>query len=188
MTPATPGSPGVDAGEGQGVVIGMGGNVGAVVGTFLGALAGLEALGVQVRGTSRLYGSRPLGPAQPDFVNAAVLCGWSAPLDALLAVTQRLEHDAGRVRAERWGPRTLDLDILHAGSVVLHSPTLTVPHASLREREFALRPLLDLVPNLRDPESGRLYRDILAELGPQGVWELADPAWPKALPASGVAR
>lgn len=170
------------------VVVGMGGNVGAVVGTFLTALDRLDEQGVQVEAVSRLYGSRPLGPEQPDFINAALRCRWAPPLDELLCLLQGLEHALGRVRTIRWGPRTLDLDILYAEGRWAASPTLTVPHVALGEREFALRPLLDVVPDARDPRTGRPYRDVLIELGSQGVWEFSDPAWPKALPAGGVAR
>lgn len=188
MMGATGGSPEAGGGDRPPIVVGMGGNVGAVAATFRRALAELVQQGVRVGGVSRLYGSRPLGPEQANFVNAAVLCHWHAPLPELLGVLQELEHTHGRERTVRWGPRTLDLDILFAGPVTSSAPELVVPHAALAEREFALRPLLDLAPDARDPRTGRLYRDVLTELAPQGVWELADPAWPKALPESGVAR
>jgi 2-amino-4-hydroxy-6-hydroxymethyldihydropteridine diphosphokinase len=98
---------------------------------------------------SSLYASKPMGPQdQPDFINAVVEIETSlAPL-ALLAVCQQLEQDAQRVRLRRWGERSLDVDLLLYGDQQISLPTLTVPHAGIRERNFVLVPLAELNPSL----------------------------------------
>ena len=99
---------------------------------------------------SPLYRSQPMGPAdQPPYINGVSTFDTSlAPL-ALLDALQAIEQSEGRVRKdERWGPRTLDLDILLYGSLVMEDPRLTLPHYGMKQREFVLYPLADLSPNL----------------------------------------
>lgn len=107
---------------------------------------------------SRLYGSRPLGPAdQPDFVNAAA--GVLTQLDprALLVELRALEQAAGRpAERERWGPRVLDLDLLVYGRERRSDPDLILPHPGIVERAFVLYPLADIAPDLDVPELGRV--------------------------------
>ena len=94
---------------------------------------------------SPFYRSRPMGPQdQPDFVNGVVLLETALPPHELLDHLQRLEQDHGRVRLRRWGPRTLDLDLLLYGDQVIATDRLTVPHPGLTERDFVLRPILDI--------------------------------------------
>jgi 2-amino-4-hydroxy-6-hydroxymethyldihydropteridine diphosphokinase len=140
---------GVTVGVNVGVIVGVGGNVGdpdAIVRRFGDARAALAALGA-VR-SARLYRSAPLGPAQPAFFNTAVRIALAdAQPDELIATLLELEHLLGRRRADevRWGPRTLDLDVLVWGARQIRMPTLDVPHPRLAERKFALAPLVDLV-------------------------------------------
>jgi len=99
---------------------------------------------------SSFYSSGPMGPAdQPDYVNAvARIHTRLAPL-ALLDLLQRIELEQGRVRKdERWGPRTLDLDLLLYGEQVINLPRLIVPHYGMKEREFVLLPLAEIAPAL----------------------------------------
>ncbi|MDR1219385.1 MAG: 2-amino-4-hydroxy-6-hydroxymethyldihydropteridine diphosphokinase [Treponema sp.] len=100
---------------------------------------------------------------QPRFLNTAV-CGWyeGAPR-VLLSVIHDVEASCGRNRAEerRFGERTLDIDILLFGGLVMSEPDLEIPHPRLAERAFALIPLLALLPDAKDPRSGASYRDIL---------------------------
>ena len=131
------------------VVIGLGGNVGTeaeIVQRFGDARAALEALGA-VR-SARLYRSAPLGPAQPAFLNTAVRIALDgAQPDELIATLLELERLLGRRREveARWGPRTIDLDVLVWGARVIRTPALEVPHPRLIERRFALAPLVDLL-------------------------------------------
>jgi 2-amino-4-hydroxy-6-hydroxymethyldihydropteridine diphosphokinase len=154
------------------VVVGMGGNLGDVSGRFAGAIAQLDQL-YGVIAVSALYRSAPIGPSQPAFLNAALLVRYAGDLHDLLDQLHQLEAAAGRERRERWGPRTLDLDILWAGSSTVGDSVLTVPHAALRERRFALLPLLDLVPGATDPRDGTRYASLVADLETQGVEVLA---------------
>lgn len=128
------------------VVVGLGSNLGDRLGTLREAVARLRAV-ADVRALSRVYATAPIGPPQPDYLNAAALVEWNAPLEDLLTALLRIEHDMGRVRRERWQARTLDLDILWSDGPPIDSPSLTVPHARLHERAFAVLPLLDVAPD-----------------------------------------
>lgn len=107
---------------------------------------------------SPFYCTKPLGPQdQPDFLNAVVALDTSLPPEQLLDHTQAIERNQGRVRKEqRWGPRTLDLDIMLYGSQVITTDRLTVPHYGLKEREFMLYPLADIAPDLIFPDGEAL--------------------------------
>lgn len=104
---------------------------------------------------SSLYASAPLGPAdQPDFINAVAAIETRLDPETLLTRLQDLERAAGRIRTAdglRWGPRVLDLDLLLYGQLCLHTPTLTLPHPGIGRREFVLRPLLEIAPDLTIP-------------------------------------
>lgn len=145
------------------VVIGLGSNLGDRRALLLRAAGEVERLGTGVV-ASALYETQPVGPPQPMFLNAALALDTTleplALLDALLDIERRL----GRVRRQRWGPRTIDLDILWSDAGVFDSPRLTVPHPELRRRAFALRPLLDVAPDAADPREGVSYRRVLATL------------------------
>lgn len=105
---------------------------------------------------SSLYRSAPLGQAdQPDYINAVAMLDTRLPARQLLIELQAIERIHGRVRgAERWGPRTLDLDILLYGDMQLESEELTVPHPRLAERSFVLYPLCEIAPDLEIPGLG----------------------------------
>lgn len=146
----------------------------------LGAAAARLATcpGVAVLRRSSVYGSPPLGPAQPDFLNAALEVATAlAPAD-LLAACKEIERALGRVPGLRWGPRPIDLDLLLADEIVA-LPQLQVPHLELHRRAFALMPLCELAPEAVHPVLGRRLADLLADLGSQGVERVG------ALPADG---
>jgi 2-amino-4-hydroxy-6-hydroxymethyldihydropteridine diphosphokinase len=122
---------------------------------------------------SSLYETRPLYVTdQPLFLNAAVEGRTSLTPDALLDGLQSIEKALGRDRSKerRMGPRTLDLDVLLFGREVIESPRLTIPHPRLAERAFALIPLLELAPDLRDPRTRLPFAEALARIGDQGVY------------------
>ncbi len=122
------------------------------------ALVELDRLPLTRRlAASRLYASRPLGPQdQPDFINAVALLETHLSPLALLDQLQALEQRHRRVRARRWGPRTLDLDLLLFDDSMLALPRLVVPHPELRQRAFVVMPLLELAPQLVLPNGERL--------------------------------
>ena len=111
---------------------------------------------------SPFYRSKPLGPQdQPDYLNAAVALETSLAPEELLNHTQRIELQQGRVRkAERWGPRTLDLDIMLFGNEVINTERLTVPHYDMKNRGFMLWPLFEIAPELVFPD-GEMLREVL---------------------------
>jgi 2-amino-4-hydroxy-6-hydroxymethyldihydropteridine diphosphokinase len=158
------------------VVIGLGANLGKPELELRRAARELAGWGERVQ-VSKLYRSAPVGgPPQPDFLNAALRLLSPEPPRRLLERLLALELVAGRVRRERWGPRSLDLDILWVAGLQLHEPDLIIPHPRLRVRAFALRPLLDVAPDAVDPGDGSAYTRVLAELGSTGV-EVVAGAW-----------
>ncbi|MCA2014914.1 2-amino-4-hydroxy-6-hydroxymethyldihydropteridine diphosphokinase [Vibrio tritonius] len=131
----------------------------------------------RVTAVSSLYSSTPMGPQnQPDYVNAVVeLETQLSPLE-LLDCTQAIEQNQGRVRkAERWGPRTLDLDIVLYGDHVIDCERLTVPHYGMKVREFVLYPLAEIAPNLQLPD-GTMLSELLTEVPLNGlsIWQNAN--------------
>ncbi|HFV9242916.1 2-amino-4-hydroxy-6-hydroxymethyldihydropteridine diphosphokinase [Enterobacter bugandensis] len=120
--------------------------------------AAVQALGEipqsRIVAVSSFYRTPPLGPQdQPDYLNAAVVLDTALNAETLLDNTQRIELQQGRVRkAERWGPRTLDLDIMLFGDEVINTERLTVPHYDMKNRGFMLWPLFEIAPNLIFPD------------------------------------
>ena len=146
------------------VYIGLGSNLATPIEQLRSALAALAALPqTDLIAQSSFYSSDPLGPAdQPRYVNAvAALDTELSPL-ALLDALQTIELEQGRTRkAERWGPRTLDLDILLFGERLLDEPRLTVPHYHMHARAFVLYPLAEIAPALQLPD-GRALTELLS--------------------------
>lgn len=119
---------------------------------------------------SSFWRTPPYGPPdQPDYLNAAVALDTGLSPEALLDQTQRIEHEQGRVRKDhRWGPRTLDLDIMLFGTLTLDTPRLTVPHYDMRNRAFMLVPLLEIAPEITFPDGTRAG-NILAGLDSRAI-------------------
>ena len=127
--------------------VGLGANIGNPAAQLADALESLDAAEVLVA-VSGVYRSAPIGPEQPEFLNlVAELAVTDGPYE-LLARCQALEAAARRVRRERWGPRTLDVDVLLFGDVAMRDPELQIPHPRMRERRFVLDPLAELAPEL----------------------------------------
>lgn len=124
----------------------------------------------RVVATSSFYRTKPLGPQdQPDYLNAAVALETTLTPEELLTHTQRIELEQGRVRKdERWGPRTLDLDIMLFGSQILNTPQLTVPHYDMKNRAFMLVPLLEIAPDSVFPD-GQSVAAVLETLSRSGI-------------------
>jgi 2-amino-4-hydroxy-6-hydroxymethyldihydropteridine diphosphokinase len=153
-----------------GLVLGLGGNTGDVVGQFEAVARSMAARG-PVR-ASRVYRSAPIGPAQPDFLNAALAIALAVdpPPAELAACVARLERRAGRDRATEipWGPRPLDVDVLVWGDRVGRWDRLVVPHPRLAERRFVLEPLVDLFGEAYVvPGVGRTVGELLAAVADQ---------------------
>lgn len=149
------------------VYIALGSNLASPLTQVNAAIAALGTIpDSRIVAVSGFYRTPPLGPQdQPDYLNAAVALETSLAPESLLDHTQRIELDQGRVRkAERWGPRTLDLDIMLFGDETLATPRLTVPHYDMKNRGFMLWPLFEIAPELRFPD-GETLASVLARLG-----------------------
>ena len=140
--------------------IGLGSNLGDRDATIRAAIASLPG----VVAVSELRETEPVGVVdQPRFLNGAARLETELSARQLLDVLLAVERELGRERRERWGPRTIDLDLLLYGSETIDESGLTVPHPRLHERRFALEPLAELDSELLVPGRGRV-RDLLAEL------------------------
>jgi len=138
-------------------VIGFGANLGDRLGTMRAALAEL-ARAARVERTSHVYATAPVGPPQPEYLNAAALVAWEGTAEGLLEALLAIETKLGRVRGgERFGPRTIDLDVLWIDGLAVEGERLVVPHPRLLGRAFAMAPLLEVAPDARDPRTGEPY-------------------------------
>lgn len=138
------------------VYIGLGSNLAEPKQQITQAIKSLNDIAnSQIIAISSLYGSKPMGPQdQPDYVNAVLALTTSLEPHALLDALQNIEQESGRERKEeRWGPRTLDLDIILFGKHIINTERLTVPHYGMKEREFVLIPLVEIAPTLTLPDN-----------------------------------
>lgn len=128
----------------------------------------LDTLGSTVVAVSDVYETEPVGGpgGQESFLNLVVELDTDLDPYDLLAVCRRLESAAERVREVRWGPRTLDVDVLWIDGVSMDDPELTVPHPRMHQRRFVLAPLAELAPELVDEEDLRLSTGTVQRLGP----------------------
>jgi 2-amino-4-hydroxy-6-hydroxymethyldihydropteridine diphosphokinase len=127
----------------------LGSNLGDRAAMLQLAVSDLAATaGVHVVAVSRVYETAPVGgPEQDDYLNAVVALETDLGARALLEIAQRIEQHAGRVRTVRWGPRSLDIDVLLVGDERVDEPDLQVPHPRMHERGFVLAPLSDVAPD-----------------------------------------
>lgn len=131
--------------------LGLGGNIGDVAAALVHALRRLaETPGVKLCSVSSVYRTPPWGKRdQPPFLNMAALIETTLPARALLGLCLDIERAMGRRRTERWGPRTLDIDILTYDEATVDEPDLKIPHPRIAERAFVLAPLAEIAPHLR---------------------------------------
>ena len=155
--------------------IALGSNLGNSKQQFLDAIEKLSNLAnSRVLARSRLYRTPPWGHVdQPDFLNAVIALETPLLPHDLLDALLDIERQAGRLRnAERWGPRTLDLDLLHVEGYAVNDERLTLPHPHICERAFVLLPLHDVAPDLEIPGRGRVS-DLLRAVDTQGCEAVA---------------
>ncbi len=165
------------------VFVGLGSNLGDSAAILQDAFVALGMLPLtRLLASSRLYRTPAWGvTTQPDFLNAVAMLRTELAPQPLLAALLAIERDAGRVRltdgSDRWGPRTLDLDLLLYGEQCVDEPGLRVPHPHLHERAFALLPLLEIAPDTSIPGIGPA-RDALARLASDDIEALPYTAPP----------
>lgn len=154
--------------------IGMGSNLAAPSEQLREAIKALSQLpDTQLSGVSSFYASDSLLPGQPRYTNAVAALDTALDPIALLDALQGIENGQGRERLERWGPRTLDLDILLFGDRLIDQPRLVVPHYHMHARAFVLYPLAELAPGITFAD-GRRLSDLLADCPFEGLERLTD--------------
>lgn len=156
--------------------VGLGSNVGDRLGNMRGAVTALRAHDdVDILSVSSVYETDPVGPAQPDFLNAVVEIETDLAAEELLRVFKDIEEKLGRVTRERWGPREIDLDLLVYGDVRIETGDLVVPHPQIATRAFVLVPLVEIARALEIPGVGDAS-GLLARLDRSGVRVFAENA------------
>lgn len=142
------------------IYLALGSNVGDRLSNIKNAISLLKGNVSSIK-LSKIYETKPVGYTdQGNFINAAIEGRTALSPDALLAFTQKVEIDVGRIRRFRWGPREIDIDILFYDDLVYHDQKLEIPHPRLQERDFVLKPLIDLNPKLMHP----LYKKTVKQL------------------------
>jgi 2-amino-4-hydroxy-6-hydroxymethyldihydropteridine diphosphokinase len=158
-------------------VISLGSNLGNRLETLQGAIDALEDTpGLRIKAVSPVYETEPWGVApgsQPSYLNAVVVLRTTLPPSSLLERAHAIEEAYHRVRDERWGPRTIDVDIVAYADVVSDDPVLTLPHPRAHERAFVLAPWHDVDPEARIPGLGAVA-ELLASVTRDGVAARAD--------------
>lgn len=125
--------------------------------------------GVKLIAQSSWYETIPVGPPQPNYVNGCAVLETELLPEILLQNLLTIEQKFGRIRQERWGARTLDLDILLYDNLILEMPTLTIPHPRMNERAFVLVPLAEIAPNWVDPISQKSILQLSEEVDASGI-------------------
>ena len=151
----------------QRVFVGIGSNIGNSADNCLSSIERLKEDGrAKLLATSSLYATSPVSSIrQGDFTNCAVSILWDGTPVELLHLLNGIEHEMGRVREIKDGPRVIDLDILLFGDLILKTPSLTIPHPELHRRKFAIIPCVEIDPTLVHPLFKRPLKDFLAEIG-----------------------
>jgi 2-amino-4-hydroxy-6-hydroxymethyldihydropteridine diphosphokinase len=153
--------------------VGLGSNLGDRLDNLQRAVELLLEKGLSVMEASSVYETDPVGPPQPDFLNAAVAVDCDLPPAELVGVLKQVEAEIGREQSERWGPRVIDLDLLLYGEETVAEPGVTVPHAELTNRAFALVPILEIDDDVELPSGEPL--SAFCEKDPQGIKVYAPP-------------
>lgn len=142
----------------------LGGNLGNTREIFEDAYPLIEKKIGKISDYSSIYQTEAWGPIpQADFLNQVVLVTTTLKPEACLTELLEIEREFGRERKERWGPRTLDLDILFYGDMIIAESDLSIPHPRIAERKFILTPLAEIAPNFTYPASGKTMVALLAE-------------------------
>jgi 2-amino-4-hydroxy-6-hydroxymethyldihydropteridine diphosphokinase len=155
------------------VAIALGSNLGESLSILQQAIVLIEQHPeIMVIAQSHWYRTAPVGPPQPDYINGCILCQVNLDPEVLLRILLAIEDQFGRVRQERWGARTLDLDLLFYGDRQMDLPHLQIPHPRLQERAFVLVPLAEIAPDWIDPRDRQTVQQLLNQINPQDCHRL----------------
>ncbi len=153
--------------------IALGSNLGDSWATLEAALKTLDRTpGITVKAYSSWYNTAPIGPPQPDYLNGCAILEVQLSPSELLETLLDIERKFGRVCRERWGPRTIDLDILLFADLILSTPKLEIPHPRMNERAFVLVPLAEIAFDWREPVSGEAIAQLVEKADCSGVRRL----------------
>lgn len=145
--------------------IALGSNLGDSINILDNAVKMLaKTSGIDLIACSKWHKTKPIGPPQPDYFNGCVIVGTNLTPAILLENILNIEQQFGRVRREKWGPRTLDLDIILYDNLILNKPNLQIPHPRMRERAFVLMPLAEIAPDWLDPVTQLTVSELLKKL------------------------
>lgn len=155
--------------------IALGSNLGdsrAILEAALATLAATPDINLQAK--SSWYRTTAVGPPQPDYINGCALLHVQTPPQMLLETLLGIEAQFGRVRREKWGARSLDLDLLLYDDLILDTPTLQLPHPRMKERAFVLVPLVEIAPDWVEPVSGCAIAELIQAVDCSGVHRLME--------------
>jgi 2-amino-4-hydroxy-6-hydroxymethyldihydropteridine diphosphokinase len=145
--------------------IALGSNMGDSLAILEAAIQTLaQTPGIILETRSRWYKTKAVGPPQPDYLNGCAILKVEMAACDLLETLLKIETKFGRVRDFRWGPRSLDLDLLLYDDLIIDTPTLQVPHPRMRDRAFVLVPLAEIAPNWLEPVSGCVIKELLKDV------------------------
>ncbi len=154
--------------------IAFGSNLGNSITILKDSLQALDRIpGITLKSVSSWYQTVAIGPNQPDYLNGCAILEVQQTPQELLVLLQAIEIQFGRTRTEKWGARTLDLDIILYADLILDSADLQIPHLRMRDRAFVLIPLAEIAPNAIDPISQKTIAQLAREIDNTGVKLLA---------------
>lgn len=152
------------------VAIALGSNLGDSLTILKTSLEKLDKTpGVRVKICSRWYETAPIGPPQPDYINACAILEVKISPQELLEILLSLETEMGRIRRQKWGARPLDLDVLLFSDLILDTPSLKIPHPRMTERGFVLVPLAEIAPNWLHPLRKQTISTLVQNVDISGV-------------------
>lgn len=151
------------------VAIALGSNQGDSLSILENALTELDKIpGITLISRSNWYQTKAIGPIQPDYLNGCAILEVNLTPEELLSKLLEVEAKFGRVRTLKWGPRTLDLDLLLYGDIILETPSLQIPHPRMYQRAFVLVPLAEIAPDWIDPVSQKAIASLLEQINCTG--------------------
>lgn len=150
--------------------IALGSNLGDSLKTLESSLAVINSTpGINLEAVSSWYRTQPIGPPQPDYLNGCAILNVQQTPEELLALLQAIELQFGRVKNEKWGARTLDLDIILYDDLIINTPNLTIPHPEMTKRAFVLVPLAQIAAHWQEPKTGKAIAKLAQEIDTSGV-------------------